>query len=164
MGIKGYIVTVICVCVSSSLISLLAPEGEGGIGRQVRLAAGIVTALAVIAPIVGIIEGIGEIDISEIISDSEEKNEEYQSIFDGQLSHFEEENARDGIKNILEKRFNIGPADCSVHLTFEENGSERRIKRVLITLYGSAIWSDSGEIEDYFRDLLGCEIITAVGK
>ena len=164
MDIKGYIVTVICVCVSSSLISILAPEGDGGIGRQVRLAAGIVTALAVIAPIVGIIEGVGEMDISGLISDCDEKTDEYQSIFDEQMSDLEEENVKDGIKSILAKQFNVEPADCSVSLTFEEIDGNRRIRRVLITLYGSAVWSDSGAIEDHFRDILGCEVITAVGK
>lgn len=164
MDIKGYIVMVVCVCVSSSIVTLLAPEGESGIGRQVRVAAGIVTALAVIAPLIGMIEEIGEIDISGIVSEQDDKTEEYQSIFEGQIGKFEEENTKDGIKSILEKSFDIDPSECSVAVSFDEDNGEKRLKRVSITLYGSAIWSDSSAIEGYLRELLECEIILAVGK
>ena len=164
MDIKGYIVTVICVCVSSSIVSLLAPEGESGIARQVRVAAGIVTALAVIAPIIGIVEKIGETDISGIVSEQDGKTEEYQSIFEDQIGKLEAENTKDGIKSILEKGFHIEPSECSVAVSFDENNGEKRLKRVNITLYGSAVWSDSSAIEDYLRELLECEIIIAVGK
>lgn len=163
MDIKGYIVTVICVCVSSSIVSLLSPEGESGIGRQVRLAAGIVTALAVIAPLVGIVESIGELDLSDVITDGDEKIEEYQSIFDSQLSVYETESIKDGIGEILEKRFGIDPSECEIGVSIEEKDGKRQLKRVFITLYGSAIWSDSGAIEEYLYGLLGCEIVTAIG-
>ena len=49
-------------------------------------------------------------------------------------------------------------------VSFDENNGEKRLKRVNITLYGSAVWSDSSAIEDYLRELLECEIIIAVGK
>jgi hypothetical protein len=34
---------------------------------------------------------------------------------------------------------------------------------VVITLYGSAGWKNTNEIEDYLENLLGCEIISVIG-
>ena len=38
-----------------------------------------------------------------------------------------------------------------------------RLERIFINLYGSAIWCDTGAIEDYLSSLFSCEIVTAVG-
>ena len=48
-------------------------------------------------------------------------------------------------------------------LSIEKNGGEKRLSRVLVTLYGAAVWKDSSAIEERLRSLLGCEIVTAVG-
>ena len=163
MDIKGYIVTVICVCTAASIVTLLTPEGEGERGKSVRFALGVIMILASISPIKAIIEGIYEIDISGITEDFSQKEDEYESIFKEELMIFEEENLKSGIKNLLNERFDIELSECDVAVTFEEKNGERKLKRVFITLYSSAIWSDTGAIEAYFGELLSCEIVTAVG-
>ena len=49
-------------------------------------------------------------------------------------------------------------SECSVEITLADG----ELCRVLIRLYGSAIWRDSKAIEEHFRNLLGCEIVTAI--
>ena len=164
MDIKGYIVTVICVCVVASIVTLLTPEGDGERGRTVRFALGVIMIIASISPIKAVIEGIYEINISGITENFLQKEEEYESIFQEELASFEEENLKSGIRKLLNEKFNIEPSECYVEVMFEEKNGERRLKRVFITLYSSAIWSDTGAIEAYFGELLSCEILTAVGR
>ena len=162
---KSYVISVLLVSVLGSVVSMLAPEGEGGgLGRHTRLAVGLCLIITVAYPLAGLVECLRGLDLSALIPLTEAGEEEYESIFLSSLESAERENLCEGIKDILEKNFAVSPEECRVDLNISrgEDG-ERRLTRVLITLYGSAVWKDTGAMEDYLSSLLGCEVISAVG-
>lgn len=162
---KGYVISVLLVSIVGSVISMLAPEGEGGgSGRHTRLAVGLCLIVTVASPLVGFIRDLEALDLSALIPSVEGSEEEYESIFLSSLESAERENLCEGIRDILQKKFDVPPEECRVEVIISSgDDGERRLKRVFLTLYGSAVWKDTGAIEDYLSALLGCEVVSAVG-
>ena len=163
MDIKGYIVTVVAVSVVGAMVSALSPEGEGGgISKNLRLACGVVMIAACISPMSALISFLGELDLGGVQLDGG-MEDKYESIFYDNVTVLEKAGVEDGIISLLEKEFGIDKSECRVEATLYSSTDGTRIKRIFITLYGSAIWSDTGQIEKYFGEMLHCEIVTAVG-
>ena len=155
---KEYILSILAASTVGSLILILTPEGDGGgIKKHISLVVGLATILVIISPISRALEAIREIDLDGI-KESAGDLEEYESIFYEALEMTEINNLKSGIKAELKNRFQIEDSECSVEITLEDG----KPCRVLIRLYGSAIWRDSRAIEEHFSDLLGCEIVTAI--
>ena len=164
MMMRGYIVSVIVVCVIGSLVAALTPEGEGGgLSRHVRFVTAICLIIVCISPVREAIDWLGELDLEAVLPEGEGV-EEYESIFEGAYSAAEVENLKTGIKDILLDRFGIDSAECSVSVKLcESESGKSELSSVCITLYGSAIFTDTGAIEEYLGRLLGCRIITVIG-
>ncbi|MBR3686791.1 MAG: hypothetical protein IKL66_04835 [Clostridia bacterium] len=163
---KSYIISIICVGVIGSIISLIAPDGEGGgLGKHVRLAVGCVLVLTCVSPLGELIEGIRGLDLSGLVPDvNEGAIEEYESIFGNSYEAAELSSLKEGIAAMLGERYGIAREDCEIRVVADRGASGiLELKRIFITLYGSAIWKDTGEIERYFGGLFDCEIVTAIG-
>ena len=162
---KLYVISVICITAVGCLVSMLAPEGEGGgISRNIKLVYGICVAFVCMYPIKNIITTVNELDIGSVVETPSQNDEEYKDILDSSYSSAEIINLKNGIKQILYDCFDIDGSECKidVSLTQTSNG-DKKIQRVLVTLYGSAIWKDTGEIERTLESILSCEIVTAIG-
>ncbi len=139
---------------------MLAPEGEGGgIGKNIRLIYGICVVFVCINPIKEIVVGIKDLDIG-ILYESDEVDQELEDIFNDTYSSAEIENLRSGIKRLLYDRFAVEEHECSVSAKTADSGA---LETVYITLYGSAIFKNTDEIEAYFEGMLGCETVTVIG-
>lgn len=166
---KGYILSVICICIVGSLFQILAPDGEGGgIGRVYRLIIGICIVLVCIYPMKSIINYIKDIEIPSVDHSTQYEQEEYESILGSSYHAAEKQNLKDGIKRILDDRFGIDASEVEVSLKLvdmsdDKTGEGMRLERIFITLYGGAIFINTNEIEEYFADLFGCEVVTAIG-
>ena len=163
---KMYVIAIVVVGVIGSVIRLLSPHGEGGgLKNHVRLAVGIATIPICIFPLLSFMDEVRSFDVGDVIGELEgEQIEEYESIFeDGYLSA-EEENLREGIARILADKYGIERSDCyiSVKISTDKDG-KRRLDRIFINLYGSAVWKDTGSIEKYLSSLFSCETVIAVG-
>ena len=163
---KMYVIAIVVVGVIGSVIRLLSPQGEGGgLKNHVRLAVGIATIPICIFPLLSFMDEVRSFDIGDVIGELEgEQIEEYESIFeDGYLSA-EEENLREGIARILADKYGIERSDCYilVKISTDKDG-KRRLDRIFINLYGSAVWKDTGSIEKYLSSLFSCETVIAVG-
>ena len=163
--IKGYILSVMCISIIGSLIAMLSPEGEGGgIGMNTRLIFGLCVVLVCINPIKDIVLQIKDLDFDSNIGLPDGEDDRYDEIFDSSYSAAEIENLKGGIKQMLSDRFNIDGPVCAVSVKVTSAGEGKsRLEHIFITLYGSAIFKNTDEIEDYFGKIFGCEIITAIG-
>ena len=158
---KQYIISVIAVGLIGSIVSALSPDGEGGgIKKYINLVIGLAVTLVCIYPITSALDFVKNIDLNAEFSDDSEVKAEYESIFDSSYTAAEVYNLKTGIKSALLDNFSISAEECKVSVTLDERGE---LQRVLVTLYDSAIWRDSDEIEEYLSHLLGCEIWVAVG-
>ena len=163
---KNYIISIIIIGVIGSLVTLLSPDGEGGgLKKHVGLAVGLCMILFFATPIMSLMQSISELDVSALVPKADDAEiAEYESIFESGLSAAEVENLREGIANILRERFEIEAEQCLVTVKITSDGSgKRELGRVFIRLFGTAIWKDTGEIERYLEELLGCDVTTAVG-
>ena len=151
------------VCVVGSVVCALSPEGEGGgLSRHVGLIFGLCLILVTLAPAKQAIKWISELDIEAVIPDASGQEAEYESIFESTYTDAEIDNLKEGIKDVLEQRFGVDPLCVEVSVRFSGEGSDKKLKKVVLTLYGSAIWADTGEIERYLGSNLGCEIVTVI--
>lgn len=162
---KLYVMSVICITAVGTLVAMLAPDGEGGgISRNIKLVYGVCVVFVCIYPIKNIIIAIKELDIGLVVETPEQNEDQYKDILDSSYSSAEVESLKNGIRQILHDRFDIDSSECRVDVSFsEEADGKRTLRRVLVTLYGSAIWKDSAEIEDVLGRILSCEIVTAIG-
>ena len=161
---KGYIISVICISVITSLISMLTPDGEGGeIGKNMKLICGLCIVFVSINPIIKIVDGIKSLDIESIVEETEDE-EKYQDKFDSSYTAAELANLKSGIKQMLSDRFGVDMSECDVALTVQKNeNGQSELVRIFITLYGSAIFKNTAEIEKCLCDIFNCEIVTAIG-
>ena len=158
---EQYIISVIAVGIIGSIVSVLSPEGEGGgIKKYVNLIIGLSVTLVCISPITSALDFINNLDLNTQVSDDSEVKYEYESIFNSSYTAAEVYNLKVGIKSALCDKFSISDDECEISVTLDDKGE---LRRVLVTLYGSAIWRDGDEIEEYLTSLLGCEIWVAVG-
>lgn len=163
--IKGYILSVMCISIIGSLISMLSPDGDGGgIGKNTRLIFGLCVVLVCINPIKDIFLLIKDLEFDSIIELPDGEGDRYDEIFDSSYSAAEIENLKVGIKQMLCDRFNIDSMECSVSVKAIPAGEGKsRLEHIFITLYGSAIFKNTDEIEEYIGKIFGCEVITAIG-
>ena len=163
---RQYIISVMIAGVVGAIVALLAPDGEGGgLKRHVNLAVGLVIVTVSVSPIIGFVRDLGEFDADSIIENvGDADKEEYESIFYEGYGAAEIENLKEGIKSILLERFGVKEDECYISVTtgVGQDG-KRELKRIFINFYGAAIMKNTEEIEDYLSNLLGCEIVSAVG-
>lgn len=159
--IKGYVISVMCVSIVGSLVSLLSPEGEGGgLGKHVRLVFGLCIVIVLINPIKDVVCYIKNAEYEWVKDGGDQNSEKYEEIFYESYSSAEIENLKGGIKQLLYDRFEIDGSECEISVSLNSEGG---LDRVLVTLYGGAVWKNTEEIEGYLYGILGCEIVTAVG-
>ena len=156
---KEYIISIVAVALLGALISLISPDGEGGgILRNVKAVIGVCIVVVCIGPFLSFISSLTELKAELLLPP--QSQQEYDYTFDSAYGAAEISSLKDGIKAILKDKFDIEDTECRITVSISEG---RRLERVFVTLYGSAIWKDTGEIEDYLGKLFGCEIVTAIG-
>ena len=163
---KEYIISFIIVAVIGSMVTMLSPDGEGGgLGKHTRLAVGLCIVLFCSAPLMKLVLSVAELDVISLFPDlSEEESQNYDKIFVDSFNAAELDRVKEGVVAILQDKFGIDASECSVAVSAgERDGGGRRIERIVISLYGSAIWTNTGEIEGYLFEIFGCEIVTVIG-
>ena len=161
---KEYVMLLLIMGMVSTIVTILSPEGErGGIGKLVRFATGVCLIAVCVSPMASFLERLSHFDLSEILPSEEKTGVEYESVLENGYLYAEVENTREGIKELLNERFEIDASEVDVSMKLTAEDGSRRIERILITLYGQAIWKDTRAIEEYLGGLFGCEVITAIG-
>ena len=158
---SSYVISIICVSIVGTVVSILSPDGEGGgLLRHVRLIFGLCLVIVCINPIMQIIESVREMDFELITPDIEDESDKYYDIFEDSYSKSEIANLKSGIKQMLYDKFSIDPSECEIAIILSDRGD---LNRISVTLYGGAVWKDTGEIENYLYRAFGCEIVSIIG-
>ena len=163
---RDYIISLIIVSVIGSVVCLLSPEGEGGgLGKHTRLAVGLCVVLFCAMPVIGLVRSLTELDANSLFPElSEEESQNFDKIFADSFNAAELDQVKEGVIAILQDKFGIDASECSISVAAgESDDGSRRIERIVISLYGSAVWTNTGEIEGYLFEIFGCEIVTVIG-
>ena len=163
INMKSYLVTIIIVSVGMSLFEMLAPT-HNGIERYIRSISLLVILVFSIYPIIDLIK---DIDLSaldelkeEIIIDQSSEN--YQEILSQYLNSYSIDKLKDTIKETLDKKFNIPNNECEIKVNTEISDGQIILTKVTVLLMGRSIFQNPYNIENYLKELLGCESIVLI--
>lgn len=159
---REYLWKLIAMAVVCGICTRLAPGGEGGFSRPMRLMCGVCLALTLLSPWRELADGglhIGDA-LLNLIDAAEREREEQQpspemsyATVDGNLAAYQ-------IRQALCDEFQLNPA----HVVLRVRLSERMdaVALVRIGLSKDAIWCDSHALEAWVRQTLGCEAVVYI--
>lgn len=95
--------------------------------------------------------------------DREEAKYDYERQLDEALRQTSEDYFRTALIQLLEQEFSIaaGNVDCRIQWQTTED-RDLSPKHITVLLSGSAVWKDSGRIQEYVSGLLSCECSVAI--
>ncbi len=129
---------------------------SGGEEKGEKLAVSVIMIYLIISPLLPIVEGLSDFDISEITSAGEE-------LEDGAYLDVGEEAFREGIAKLLSEKWGLEKNKTVVTVVgFDFN--QMKAERIIITLLSKGITVDFHEIEAYIEEAgLGeCEVKYAI--
>ena len=163
INMKSYLVTIIIVSVGMSLFEMLAPI-HNGLERYIRSISLLVILVFSIYPIIDLIK---DIDLSaldelkeQIIIDQSSEN--YQEILSQYLNSYSIDKLKDTVKETLDKKFNIPYNECEIKVNTEISDGQIILTKVTVLLMGGSIFKNPYNIENYLKELLGCESIVLI--
>ncbi len=149
----------------AAMVNLLAPDGRGGgISKHLKFLTSLFLVCVLIVPIKDAIDGLYKLANGEItlpwldVTDKDDYTDRTEDALDSASEAY----FTQMLTQNLVSRFSLSADDLRCDVTWEEEGEERRPARVRVILSGKALWQDPHAIEDYIRDLLGCDCITAI--
>ena len=158
---KAYLLAVIVAAVFGGLCEELLPDG-GGMRKQMTVVTGICVLAVLVLPLKDALYGLGqffgEIELSELIG-SEERAEEYESVFDGAMQRVSAEETGRLLGERLSEEFDLKAETCRAAVVMGESGE---VKRVVVYLSGSSILQSPYEIEEYVGRLFSCPCDVAI--
>lgn len=157
---KSYLYALLLVALAAAITGILSPEGEkGGILKHIRLLSALLLICVLILPIQSGISYLfslqnGEIPLPEWTIPSDSGKEELQD----HLDLVSKEYFADQLSARLESQFAI--ASGEVRCIVQWDGESPSL--VTVVLSGKAIWKDPEKIENFVKELIGCNCQTAI--
>ena len=155
---KEYFLTVIVVAIIGGIVISL--EGGKGSGRYIRLLCGVCTAGCIVLPIASLIadgwsadEGILE------LFEQEQFLENYDEYYNYALDNAENINADNILKSNIIQALSLDDSDIDVHIVVGNNGGEKYIDIVEVTIYAQGLDIDPRLVQKYVKELLGCQCV-----
>ncbi len=162
---KSYLISLVSVSLVIALVSLLAPDGKGGgAARYVRLVAALLLICTLIAPLRSLLGGLralanGEFALPSLeLPDQADREEELQATLDASSKTY----FLQALTQLLEQEFDLEAGTVRCRAQWKEENGQARPTQITVLLSGSAIWKNPKTIQNYVRDLLDCECITAI--
>ena len=158
---KEYIVSLITAALVAALIGVLSPEGEGGgLSRHMRLLCTLFLLCVIVAPLGGALGTLSDA-LGDTLAPPDANGgsaEDYQAQLDEALSSAAKPYFAELLIKSIEKEFSIPTGEVRCAIRWGEESPER----ISIILSGSAIWQDPAPIEQFVRETIGCECVSAI--
>lgn len=157
---KWYLLGVIIISVAIGLFEVMVSDMHGlrGYIRGIGLLCILVVALSPLAQALSDINDNFFEDIKNSIIDGVVgSDEDYSEMLNEYLKSFSENSYKSEIKRILKEKFDISEEECFVELESEFSDDTMSVTEIRILLTGNAIFKNPYNIEDYFKNLAGCE-------
>ena len=161
--ITAYILSLIATVFVATLVGILAPSGDGGLARHLRLLTSLVLICVLISPALSLAEGVRDLlDGNFSFEGDAGVDEDYSSALEESMNETSKHYFVQMLTQTLAERFSIAEDDIRCRVEWETEGEHLRPTRVTVVLSGSAIWKNPAEIEKYVTSLLGCECVSAI--
>lgn len=161
--IHAYILSLIATVFAVTLVGILAPGGDGGSARHLRLLTSLVLICVLISPALSLAEGVRDLlDGNFAFEDDAGVGEDYSSALRESMNATSKHYFVQMLTQTLAERFFIAEDDIRCRVEWKTEGENLRPTLVTVVLSGRAIWKNTAEIEQYVTSLLGCECISAI--
>lgn len=160
---REYLLSLLVVSLILAVIGILAPDGEkGGLSKHVRLVAALVWICVLISPLSHIISDVRDWWNGELLSIEEEPARDYQEQALQALDQASKDYFCDMLTQVLEENFSLSPGTVRVQVFWSQGESEIKPEKITLLLSGSAVWQSPKEMEQFVKELIGCECISAI--
>lgn len=161
--ITSYILSLIATVFVATLVGILAPSGDGGLARHLRLLTSLVLICVLISPILSIAEEVRDLlDGNFTFEGDTGVDEDYASALEESMNATSKHYFVQMLTQTLAERFSIAEDDIRCRVEWTEEKDNLHPSRVTVILSGRAIWKNPTEIEAYVTSLLGCECVSAI--
>ena len=157
---KNYLMYIIIVSLCVSVLNLLIPKGKG-LYKYIKLIGMLVILVSIISPIPEILDKF-DMDIldeirGDILNNDGTDNIEYSEMLNEYLHTYSIEQYKLQIKELLYDKFGIDKNECDINVNIISEEGKLEVSDLQILLLGKAIFKNPYEIEDYFKELIGCD-------
>ena len=161
--ITAYILSLIATVFVATLVGILAPSGDGGLARHLRLLTSLVLICVLISPALSLAEGVRDLlDGNFNFEGDAGVGEDYSSALEESMNAASKQYFVQMLTQTLAERFSIAEDDIRCRVEWAGEGENLRPMRVTVVLSGRAIWKNPAEIEEYVTSLLGCKCVSAI--
>lgn len=157
---KQYLLSVIIISIAIGLTEVMVSDMHGmkGYIRTIGLLCVLVVALSPLAQALSDINDSFFENIKNSITDGADmSDEDYSEMLNEYLKSFSQNSYKSEIKRLLNEKFDISEEESFVELELELSDDTMSVTEIRILLTGSAIFKNPYDIEDYFKNLAGCE-------
>ncbi len=152
---KGYIITLLCVCCVAAVIKTASPENATK--KYIEMLCAVCVICAVALPAIGIIaefEGF-----ASIFDENTDTENNYDEIYKQYLNEEGVASAEDVISNSLCRRFGVEDGAIRVVLTLDEDGAA--VASATAVIGKGAVDVDPSQVSSHICDTLGveCDIV-----
>ena len=165
MTMTAYFIAVITAALVTALVGILSPNGEkGGIAKHMKLLVSLFLLCILISPLQDVIAELGKwTDGSVSLPDVDAPLEDhYRQEMEEAIENASDTYFTQMLTQVLEAEFSIKTGEIRCRVDWKHQDGKQLPSRVTVILSGSAIWKDPQAIEDFVRDLLGCECVSAI--
>lgn len=141
-----------------SILSLLLSDGKKPNGAF-RFLCSLFLIFVLLSPLSSLLSSLSS--LPDFLEDGSEVLEKrYREEASGYADQASREWTASALSSLLERDFSIPSGELRVVMEWTEGG--RSPSRVVLILSGSAKWKNPAPMEDYVRNLLNCECVSAV--
>ncbi|MBQ8545907.1 MAG: stage III sporulation protein AF [Clostridia bacterium] len=153
-----YTLTILTVSLVGGIINSLVASNNG-LKKYISYIVSLVCVVCLISPIGSLIGNIANIKsnindyVEEVFSSDAYNNSNSLIINTGK------EKVCEGVKEIIKDRYGFDDNEVIVDLELDETNIQAiKIEKINIILTGKASWSDVNTVEEYIKDMVGCDI------
>ena len=162
---KEYIISVSLTAIVAMIASAVTPTiKRGEIAPYVRLVSSFVIICVIISPFTVLSSCDLKADADSFISKLELNSSDfYEKITAETLSKLNAIQLSSALTSAICEKFEIEADDVTVEIQYTVSNEKTEYSRILVLLYGKAIFKDSQRIEKYINELCEIECDCAVG-
>lgn len=156
---KNYLISIIIASMAMGLCDIITPR-HAGIEKCVKFVCGLIILSAIISPISNTISEIddGLIDnLREQMDNFNKSESDYNDILKKYLADHSIADAKEHIKEILTKEFDIPNDECEINIYTDIINENISVSSIRILLCGASVFKNPYDIEEYVSSLYKTE-------
>ena len=165
---NAYILSFLAASLAAAVVTLLSPKGEGGrVASHISMIAGLFLLTTLLAPLrtgIDLLRSAADGGLTDRMESLlPEGDTDYGSVLGDTLTALSRDEIKAWVQTVLEARFSVPPADCTVSVACAYAEELLTVTEVRISLHGTSILRDPHPIETYFSEQLKCPCYVTVG-